>query len=80
MGHGQLAATVLLCLCVLGPMYRGTYRGNPKGVVVSHDDNGGEILASQPCQPSLQRDSDGPQMSKTAWLWFLRVTLLCCEL
>lgn len=71
----------LLCLCAVpDPMHQGTYRGHPKGVIVSHDDNGGEVFTSQPRQPSLRRDSDGPRMPKTAWLWFLRVTLLRCEL
>lgn len=36
-----------------------TYRGHPEGVVVGHDDNGGEVLAAQPGQPPLWKDSVG---------------------
>lgn len=34
-----------LCFC---GVQQGTYWGYPKGVVMSHDDNGGKVLASQP--------------------------------
>ena len=30
-----------------------TYRGHPEGIVVGHDDDGGQVLSTQPSQPSL---------------------------
>lgn len=50
------------CPCPFLDCTPGTYRGHAKGVVVSHDDNGGEVLTSQPCQPSLWRD-DGAMVT-----------------
>lgn len=60
---GQLAATALLCQGGIPnppwPYTPGTYRGHPKGIVVSDNDNGGEVLTPQPCQPSLWKNRDG---------------------
>lgn len=53
---GNPCLACLRCPCPFLDCTPGTYRGHAKGVIVSHDDNGGEVLTSQPCQPSLWRD------------------------
>lgn len=73
MGSWQPLPSVSVVSLTFGPMQQGTYWGYPKGVVMSHNDNGGEVLSAQPSQPSLRRHRQILHAQGS-----LRATLVCC--
>lgn len=56
------------------PLGTHTYGGHSEGVVVGHEDDGGELLSAEPGEPALQRHavSATPPAGAAFWLWATR--------